>query len=68
MIFSLRKEDGAYYPIILLDGASEPFDDDACGGYEMSGDAVNEVRRSYGQGECVSQRALNNEVSTRSKA
>ena len=59
MIFSLRKEDGAYYPVILLDGSQEAFHDDACGGYEVRGDAVQAVRDAYGQeARHVSQSAL----------
>ena len=65
-IFALKKEDGAYYPIILLDGSQEVIDDDACGGYERRTDVIEEVRKYYGtDAECVSQQRFHDEFSRR---
>jgi hypothetical protein len=68
MLFAVRREEGALYPTILLDDASEVFNDDAAGGYATKGEVIKSVWDEYGQGAvCISQRALGEEVERRQK-
>jgi hypothetical protein len=66
MLFAVRREEGEYYPVLLLDGDAESFRDDCLGGYGTVGEVQTEVKRYYGDDSAyVSQKALAEEVERR---